>query len=115
MTKNKLQAAKSAFYSLCGRWFLPLNQLDEDPARAELDKRLLVDVLDLPESLCEPGGTIDLLRRKLAKEPQIRGNKKSRVVFSETVGESGESVITQEMYGAQIDEPPTLGRHPCGP
>ena len=95
LTKNKLQAARSAFDSLCDRWFLPLNQIDEDPARAELDERLLVDVLDLPKSLCEPGGTIDLLRRKLAKEPQIHGGKKSRVVFSEIVGEDGETVITE--------------------
>ena len=62
-------------------WFLPFDQIDEDPARAELDRRLLVDVLGLPESLCEPNGPIDLLRRKLAREPQIHGGKKTRVVF----------------------------------
>ena len=31
--------------------------------RAELDHRLLVDVLGLPEELAEPGGPMDLLRR----------------------------------------------------
>ena len=56
--------------------------MDEDPARAELDRRLVVDVLQMPGWLCEPGGPVDLLRRKLAREPQIHGGKKSRVVFS---------------------------------
>ena len=95
LTKNSLRAARSAFDSLRDRWFLPLNQIDEDPARAELDKRLLVDVLDLPESLCATGGTIDLLRRKLANEPQIRGSKKSRVVFRESIDDKGQSVIME--------------------
>ena len=40
---------------------LPFDQIDEDPARAELDHRLLVDVLGLPETLCEP----DCDRRQL--------------------------------------------------
>ena len=62
---------------------MPFDQIDEDPARAGLDRRLLVDVLGLPASLCTEGGPIDLLRRKLAREPQIHGGKKSRVVFTE--------------------------------
>ena len=69
---------------------MPFDQIDEDPARAELDRRLLVDVLGLPSSLCEEGGPIDLLRRKLAREPQIHGGKKSRVVFTEDGGEKSQ-------------------------
>jgi hypothetical protein len=34
--------------------------------------------------LVETGGTIDLLRRKLAREPQIHGGKRTRVVFYES-------------------------------
>ncbi len=95
LTEAQIDAAKAAFDEMKSRVFLPFDQIDEDPSRAELDKRLLIDVLGLPEILCEPGGTIDLLRRKLAQEPQIHGGKKSRVVFSETVGEDGETVITE--------------------
>ena len=83
LTEEQHAAAKAAFDALRERRFLPFNQIDEDPARAELDRRLLVDVLGLPESLCEPGGPLDLLRRKLAAEPQIHGGKKSKVVFEE--------------------------------
>ncbi len=81
LTDEQTAAAKSAFEDLSQEWFLPFDQIDEDPARAELDRRLIVDVLGLPESLCEPNGPIDLLRRKLAREPQIHGGKKTRVVF----------------------------------
>ena len=63
--------------------FLPFDQIDEDPARAKLDRAILVNVLDLPESLVAADGPIDLIRRKLAREPQIHGGKKSRVVFTD--------------------------------
>ena len=76
-------AARETFEAMSELRFLPFDQIDEDPARAELDRRLLVDVLGLPTSLCEPDGPIDLLRRKLAREPQIHGGKKSRVVFTD--------------------------------
>ena len=51
---------------------------------------MLVDVLGLPAALCEEGGPIDLLRRKLAREPQIHGGKKSRVVFTDDGGEKSQ-------------------------
>ena len=93
LTPAQHSAAKAAFEHLRGLRFLPFDQIDEDPARAELDRRLLVDVLYLPESLCEAGGPVDLLRRKLAREPQIHGGKKSRVVFDDTTGNEGNTVI----------------------
>ena len=61
-----------------------------NPARAELDRRLLVDVLGLPQSFVEFGGPIDLLRRKLAREPQIHGGKQSRIVLFGQKGERTE-------------------------
>ena len=92
LTSEQVAAAKAAFEDLRERRFLPFDQIDEDPARAELDRRMLVDVLHLPETLCEPGGPIDLLRRKLAREPQIHGGKQTRVVFYETVDGGGEGI-----------------------
>ena len=85
-------AARKAFYAMRGLRFLPFDQIDEDPARAELDRRLLVDVLGLPSSLCEPDGPIDLLRRKLAAEPQIHGGKKTRVIFYEDSDDDGQTI-----------------------
>ena len=75
--------AKRQFDLLRDERFLPFDQIDEDPTRAKLDRAILVDVLGLPESLVAPDGPIDLIRRKLAREPQIHGGKKSRVVFTD--------------------------------
>ena len=84
LTDEQHAEAKRQFELLGNERFLPFDQIDEDPARAKLDRAILVDVLGLPESLVEPGGPIDLIRRKLAREPQIHGGKKSRVVFTDS-------------------------------
>ena len=76
--------ARRQFALLADERFLPFDQIDEDPARARLDRAILVDVLGLPTSLLEPDGPLDLLRRKLAQEPQIHGGKRSRVVFTDS-------------------------------
>ena len=45
---GQIAAARDAFEALRDHRFLPFDQIDEDPARAELDRRLLVGVLELP-------------------------------------------------------------------
>ena len=84
LTRDQQEAAREAFYDLSDERFLPFDQIDEDPARAELDQRLVVDVLGLSPKLCERNGPMERLRAKLSGEPQIRATKKSRVVFTET-------------------------------
>ena len=95
LTAEQHAAAKATFEAMGERCFLPFDQIDEDPARAELDRRLLVGVLGLPESLCDADGPLELLRRKLAREPQIHGGKRTRVVFYETIGDNGATVIRE--------------------
>ena len=82
LTDAQHAEAKRQFDLLRDERFLPFDQIDEDPARAKLDRAILVNVLGLPDSLVAPDGPIDLIRRKLAREPQIHGGKKSRVVFT---------------------------------
>ena len=82
LTAAQHAAAREAFEGLRGERFLPFDQIDEDEARARLDRALLVDVLGLPASLCDAEGPLALLRRKLAAEPQIHGGKRTRVVFA---------------------------------
>ncbi|MGK7311237.1 MAG: hypothetical protein ACN0LA_03275 [Candidatus Longimicrobiales bacterium M2_2A_002] len=82
LTAEQHAAAKEAFEALEDQRFLPFDQINEDEARAELDRRLLVNVLNLDPGLCEDGGPMELLREKLAAEPQIHGNKQTRVVFT---------------------------------
>jgi hypothetical protein len=59
-----------------------LRQVFRDPARAELDRRLIVNVLGLVADLCASGGPIERLRRKVAAEPQIHADKRTRLVFT---------------------------------
>ena len=101
LTSEHLVKAKAAFEELRERRFLPFDQIDEDTARAELDRRLLVEVLGLPETLCDPGGPIDLIRRKLAQEPQVHGAKQTRVVFYEMVDDVGNAVIQERSQQRQ--------------
>ena len=56
-------------------------RLDEDELRGVIDRLLLEDILGLPKALCAVGG-MERLRAKLALEPQIRGGKKTRLVFT---------------------------------
>ena len=89
LSAEQHERARAAFEALRHERFLPFDQIyDEengsDPARARLDRALLVDVLGLPESLCAAGGPLETLRRKLAAEPQIHGGKRTRVVFTDT-------------------------------
>jgi len=92
LSKAQHSAAKGAFEALSGERFLPFDQIDEDPARADLDRRLVVDVLGFDPGLCETGGPVERLRRKLATEPQVHSNKQTRLVFTE----SGESSVRRD-------------------
>ena len=89
MSENQLQRTAAEFEASKNLRLLPFDQVDEDTARAEIDRRLLVNVLGLPFHICDADGPLDRLRRKLAVEPQIRGDKQTRVVF--TAG--GEEVV----------------------
>lgn len=71
---DQLDAAVQLFAALRGAELLPMHQMDEDPVREELDTEFCRSVLRLPESIIGPGGQLDLLRRKLAREPSVRGN-----------------------------------------
>ena len=75
---KKLKTADRIFGDLANKRLLPMNQLAEDPVRAEIDHRLLTEVLDLSAA----AEHIDRLRHALANEPSIHGGKKSKVVFT---------------------------------
>ena len=80
-TETQRAVARAALLEVRGERLLPFDQLDEDEVRGAIDRLLLEDVLGLPETLCAPGGPMERLRTKLAREPQIRGRKKTRLVF----------------------------------
>jgi len=83
LTTEQHAAARQAFDAMSGLRFLPFDQMHEDPSRAELDRRLVVDVLGLSPDLCAVGGPMERLRAKLSAEPQIQSGKRTRVVFTD--------------------------------
>ena len=75
LSKEQLKAAGKLFAQIAARDLLPMYQLDRDDVRCELDERFGREVLDLPPTLFANNGPVDILRRKLAAEPSVRGNK----------------------------------------
>ena len=78
LSKVQLKTAAAAFETLREQKLLPLNQLDEDPVRAEIDRVLLQDVLGLQDAASHVGR----LRSMLSAERSIHGNKRTRVRFT---------------------------------
>ena len=72
---HTFNAAAAMFDDLQQKELLPLHRMDEDRVRQELDERLAIEVLQLPFAVTGPDGALNLLRRKLAREPSIRGRK----------------------------------------
>lgn len=75
ITSKQLTAATQIFDEFKKGNLLPFNELDHDLVRHEIDRRFVIDVLGMPANITERGGVLDLLRRKLAQEPSIRGGK----------------------------------------
>ncbi len=75
LSDAQLQLAETIFEDMRDREFLPANEAWRDDSRKELDRRVLVQLLGLPESLLEP---LDLLRLKWCSEPSVHGGKGTR-------------------------------------
>ena len=72
LSEDQLQTAETIFDELKHLDFLPANEAYRDDTRKLLDRRVLIDLLNLPESILEP---LDLLRLKWCSEPSVHGGK----------------------------------------
>ncbi|MCY4093507.1 MAG: hypothetical protein OXG05_00100 [Gammaproteobacteria bacterium] len=70
LTDEQLARIDEIFEFFKQRSFYRLNQMPEDSVRAELDRRLLVDVLGIPASILR---SVRLLQKKWCAEPSIKG------------------------------------------
>ncbi len=75
LTPGQLATAESIFEDMRGLTFLPANEAYRDNTRKELDHRVLIELLGLPESILEP---LNLLRLKWCSEPSVHGGKRTR-------------------------------------
>ncbi len=74
LSPAQLAKAEEIFEDMRDSQFLPANEAYRDNTRKELDHRVLIDMLDLPQSILEP---LDLLRLKWCSEPSVHGGKKT--------------------------------------
>ena len=72
LSDAQLQTAESIFEDMRHHDFLPANEAYRDQTRQELDHRVLVDLLGLPDTVLEP---LDVLRLKWCSEPSVHGGK----------------------------------------
>lgn len=76
LSQAQLAASAELLKALGKSTLRPINEIDIDEARADLDRAFLGDVLSLPPLLFADDGPLALLRRKLAAEPSVSGSKK---------------------------------------
>lgn len=72
LSPQQLATAETIFDDMRERKFLPANEAYRDNSRKELDYRVLIEVLGLPERVMEP---LALLRLKWCSEPSVHGGK----------------------------------------
>ncbi len=77
LTSGQLDRAKAIFEDFRDRALLPANEAYRDEVRADLDRVVLVDLLELPESILP---SLALLRRQWCAEPSVHGGKSTRPV-----------------------------------
>ena len=68
----QLNTVETIFDDMANREFLPANEAWRDGNRKELDRRVLIEMLRLPESVLEP---LELLRLKWCSEPSVHAGK----------------------------------------
>ena len=73
LSDAQLKVAGEIFEGFKDREFLPANEAWRDESRKELDRRVLVDLLELDEG--KVMGSLDLLRLKWCSEPSVHGGK----------------------------------------
>ena len=74
LTQAQLDKAEAIFEDMRELQFLPANEAYRDNTRKNLDYRVLIEMLGLPETILEP---LDLLRLKWCSEPSVHGGKKT--------------------------------------
>jgi hypothetical protein len=75
LSKEALTKAVAIFDDMKYKELRPVNEIEQDAIRAEIDTRLATEVLGFPPELVAPDGPLALLREKLGLEPSITGSK----------------------------------------
>ena len=74
LSEEKIAMATTIFEDFLSRSFLPANEAYRDVTRKELDRAVLIDLLELPEDVLGP---VENLRWQWCSEPSVHGGKRS--------------------------------------
>ena len=77
LEKEQLNAFGDVFQEFKEQKLLPMHLAYRDPARIQLDERVLVDCLRLPDAVLEP---LDVLRKRWCGEPTVYANRRDGIV-----------------------------------
>ncbi len=72
LPEQKLTLAKKISRQFESKSFLPANEAYRDEVQKALDTAVLIDLLELPESILEP---LEILRLQWSNEPSVHGGK----------------------------------------
>lgn len=72
LSAAQLECADTIFNTFRNQDLLPANEAWRDKVRQDLDRAVLIDLLELPEDVLEP---LNLLRRQWCAEPSVHGGK----------------------------------------
>lgn len=75
LSKDILSKLVAIFDDVKHKELRPVNEITQDTVRAEIDARLVTEVLGFPPELAATDGPLVLLRQKLALEPSVAGTK----------------------------------------
>ena len=76
---SSVASAAAIFEDLCQERLLPANEAYRDPVRHEIDRRFLVDVLDLGEDAVDQ---FAILRNQWCAEPTVTGTKNTGIQYN---------------------------------
>jgi hypothetical protein len=75
LNSETINEAVKLFDLFSDKQLLPIHEIANDENRRELDELFFGTVMGFPQSLISKNGPLDILRKKLSKEPSIRGGK----------------------------------------
>ncbi len=75
LSSEQLSKGDEIFESFTEQHFRPANEVWDDTVRQDLDRFVLIDLLELPVHILEP---LDLLRKQWCAEPTVHGGKTTR-------------------------------------
>lgn len=75
LRQDQIDRAVELFDSISRQKLLPVHEMNIDPIRSEIDTRFMIDILGFPKFIASADGPLDLLRKKMSREPSIRGQK----------------------------------------